>query len=134
MALIPSQSVNESTRTPINGTKANERNMSRAGSTRMPSRLFAPPAGGAGACSSVPVVAGANGATAVMSRLDGGVHCGRELLRRDLQQKELIDVVQQSLGLRGAECLVPGLLEVGCLVDHVEYELQEWGIRGTGQL
>jgi hypothetical protein len=37
-----------------------------------------------------------------MSRLDGGVHCSRELLGRDLQQEQLVDIVQQSLSLRGA--------------------------------
>src|SRR5215207_625501 len=102
MALIPSQSVNESTRTPISGMKANARNMSRAGSTRMPSRLFAPPAGGAGSCNSVSVPAGARGATAVMSRPESAVHRVRELLGRDLQQEQLVDVVQQCLGLGGA--------------------------------
>src|SRR4030095_9819945 len=134
MALIPSQSVNESTKTPISGIKAKARNINRAGTTRMPSRLLAPPAGGAGSCNSVPVPAGTSGARAVMSRLNGGGHRRRELLRRDLQQEQLIDVVQQSLGLLRAECLIPGLLEVGRLTRHVEHGLQERCIGRTGQL
>src|SRR4029453_10913412 len=134
MAPIPSQSVNESTRTPISGTKANARNINRAGTTKMPSRLLAPPAGGVVSGCSVPVPAGASGARAVMSRLNGGVHRRRELLRRDLQQEQLIDVVQQSLGLLRAECLVPGLLEVGGLTRHFEPKLQERCIGGTAAL
>src|SRR4029453_2054941 len=134
MAPIPSQSVNESTRPPTSVTKANARNIHRAGTTKMPSRLLAPPAGGVGSGCSVPVPAGASGARAVMSRLNGGVHRSRELLRRDLQQEQLIDVVQQSLGLLRAEGLIPGLLEVGRLTRQVEHELQERCIRRTGQL
>src|SRR5512133_417537 len=133
MAPIPSQSVNESTRTPINGMKANARNMSKAGSTRMPSRLFVAPVGALD--SSTWVSPGwTRGASAAMSLLDGGVHGGRELLGRDLQQEQLVDVVHQGLGLRRAERLVPRLLEVGRLSGRVVDELQERGIGRTGQL
>src|SRR5512133_598861 len=133
IALIPSQSVNESTRTPISGIKANARNISKAGSTRMPSRLFVPPGGAPG--SSTWVSPGwTRGARAAMSLPDGGVHRGRKLLRRDLQQEQLVDVVEQRLCLCRAERLVPGLLEVGRLGSHVVDELQELCIRRTCQL
>ena len=113
MAPIPSQSVNESTRTPISGIKAKARNISRLEPPECRADSSRRPLGAAGSCSSVPVPTGARGARAVMSRLDGGVHRRRELLRRDLQQEQLIDIVQQSLGLLRAESLIPGLLEVG---------------------
>src|SRR5699024_3763804 len=62
------------------------------------------------------------------------VHVVRELLGRDGQTEQLLDVVQQGLCSGRAERLVPGLHEVGRLGGDVVDELQPVGVLGAGEL
>src|SRR5690606_4148455 len=119
----PSHSMKDSTTTPASGIRANAPKNTRAGRTMRkggpPERpaVRVPPFLVPG-CGARPTVVCGSGASVELDMSERGIHVVDELLRGDLAEEQLAEVVQQFLGLPGREGLVPRELEVRGLLGE----------------
>ena len=91
---------------------------------------------GRGQCPSCVVVLLASDGQKYNGRLAGQglIHVGRELLRVNLFQEQLIQIGQDLLGRLRWQCLVPGELIMGGLENRVVDEQEPIGILSAAQL
>src|SRR5699024_5297139 len=128
----PSHSMKDRTTTPPSGSRAKKPKNTRAGTAI---RNGGPPRRrGLLAVVDSPAAAEAPCWSCVVVISERGVHVVDELLRRDLHQEDLAQIVQQLLRRPRWQSLVPGELEVRGLGGQLVGEGQEVGVLALGEL